>query len=248
MSAAQRHDAIKRPGRKQFCSLGCANRNQRVDLSGRRFGKLLVIAYSHETRDKHNVNIYWSWECDCGERGVSRYSSLITRKKTCCRACSNAAAALKRTIHGYAKKDRSYSMYTSWVGMRQRCSNPNNQAFENYGGRGIRVCAEWDSFDRFLRDVGPSPGAGFSLDRINNSGNYEPGNVRWATKKEQQRNRRQPVTQAAYLKLLKENEELNRQLSARRIRRVRRDDPRLADFQLRLPIALPNPSSLSASL
>lgn len=76
--------------------------------------------------------------------------------------------------------------------MRQRCNRPNHPAYKNYGGRGISVCPEWSSFQTFLEDVGERPGPEFSLDRIDNDGDYEPGNVRWATRSTQALNRRKP--------------------------------------------------------
>lgn len=80
--------------------------------------------------------------------------------------------------------------YSCWMHMRSRCNNPNVPAYKDYGGRGIKVCARWDDFNNFLADMGPRP-EGKSLDRWpDKNGNYEPGNCRWATMKEQQRNRR----------------------------------------------------------
>ena len=82
-----------------------------------------------------------------------------------------------------------HPMYKAWTGMRQRCNNPKNTAYANYGARGIKVCERWNNFATFLADVGERP-KGMTLDRKNPDGDYEPSNVRWATKAEQQRNQR----------------------------------------------------------
>lgn len=99
--------------------------------------------------------------------------------------CSVCAKLIKKT----KTKTKTYK---AWNDMRQRCNNPKSQRFHNYGGRGIKVCKRWDSFEIFFKDMGEAP-INKSLDRINNDGNYELSNCRWATAKEQASNRRQPT-------------------------------------------------------
>ena len=90
-------------------------------------------------------------------------------------------------VHGCANK--GVPEYHSWKHMRQRCYNPRNKKYAIYGGRGIKICARWNDFENFFEDMGRKPSPEYSLDRINNNGNYEPKNCRWATPKQQVRNR-----------------------------------------------------------
>lgn len=93
----------------------------------------------------------------------------------------------------YAPGVRATAEYRAWAAMRSRCNDVDSRDYAQWGGRGIRVCDRWDGFDAFLADVGPRPATAHSLDRVDNDGNYEPGNVRWATKTEQAENRRSPT-------------------------------------------------------
>jgi hypothetical protein len=94
-----------------------------------------------------------------------------------------------RLRHGHRRKGKTTSEYSVWMKMRSRCNNERCPAYKDYGARGIKVCARWDVFELFMLDMGPRP-AGLSLDRIDNDKGYEPSNCRWATMKQQQRNRR----------------------------------------------------------
>lgn len=96
-----------------------------------------------------------------------------------------------KAIHGHCKGGRRSSAHSTWTGIITRCTNPKQKNYRNYGGRGVTVCERWrNSFEAFLEDVGEKPSPKHTIDRIDNSKGYEPGNVRWATMTEQHRNKR----------------------------------------------------------
>lgn len=153
-----------------------------VDLTGRQFGRLTVLRYAGSVNRKTR----WECVCSCGVIKNITYQNLMRGHTKSC-GCLHIDELKARTKHG----GRHTTEYNAWCGMRQRCTNPRTVRWKDYGGRGIKVCAEWmHDFAAFLRDVGHRPSSDHTLDRINNDGNYEPGNVRWATRSEQSINRR----------------------------------------------------------
>jgi hypothetical protein len=154
------------------------------DLHGQQFGKLTVrvpVAEARRSRSKR-----WLCQCECGGSKVVRADSLRAGKTTDCGCVKRHRVRLQSTTHG-----KSYSkVYTVWKNMIARCYRPSYIYWENYGGRGIRVCDEWRKFEVFYAYVGDPP-PGMTLDRWpNNNGHYEPGNVRWATRSQQMLNTR----------------------------------------------------------
>lgn len=129
--------------------------------------------------------------CDCGKESVVRATFLrCGHTKSCgCALLRNAALAL--TKHGCCVGGAS-DVYSIWNMMKQRCGNPNCRSYKDYGYRGINVCERWMKFENFRDDMGPRP-AGFSIERINNDGNYEPSNCRWASRAQQASNKRNTV-------------------------------------------------------
>ncbi len=128
--------------------------------------------------------------CECGNYTTVKLNDLKSGNTKSC-GCLKKELDKTRTLrHGYSRRGKLKKEYVSWAGMKYRCLNPNCRAYDRYGGRGIKVFKPWiDSFETFLKDVGPCPSNKHSLDRINTNGHYYPSNVRWATTKQQAINR-----------------------------------------------------------
>jgi hypothetical protein len=170
-----------------------------IDLTGKRFGRLLVVERAGTSKRRRAL---WLAACDCGVRIAVITATLQNgRTKSCgClhREVMREVGKWANTKHGEAANGKLSPEYSTWRSMIQRCEDPRHNRYDRYGGRGIRVCDRWrNSFEAFLADMGRKPSSNLSIDRINNDGNYEPGNCRWATASEQQKNKSKPNRRAA---------------------------------------------------
>lgn len=149
-----------------------------IDLQGEKFNKLTAMYFTRK-----NGRIYWVCKCDCGECVEVQASKLKSSQTKSC----GCIQGKKKEYHG-----KSYTHeYRVWASIKARCTNPNNEHYKNYGGRGIKLEKSWaDSFERFLSYVGARPTINHTIDRINTNKGYVVGNIRWATRLENQQNLR----------------------------------------------------------
>ena len=130
--------------------------------------------------------------CDCGNKWEGQLQVLRNGRTKSCGCYHKEKSKETQLINHFKHGDSNSFEYKIWKGMKQRCTNPNHKKWKDYGGRGIKVCDRWlVSYENFLMDMGRKPGPEYSIDRINNNGDYEPSNCRWATDSQQMKNRRE---------------------------------------------------------
>lgn len=152
-----------------------------IDRTGTKLWRLTVVRRSDRGK--------WVWRCECGAEVITDYHHVaVGHTKSC--GCLKAEMHATRFIrHGQARAGKLTKLYVTYRSMVNRCQQPGCKQFPLYGGRGIKICSRWlDSFENFAADMGEPPTPKHELDRRDNDGNYEPGNCRWATRKEQMRN------------------------------------------------------------
>jgi hypothetical protein len=154
-----------------------------IDITNQRFG--LLVAIRPTAKRDSTGSVIWLCHCDCGNTCSHPLRQILQGGYRSC-------GCRMRTKHGRTRGGKRDPLFITWQAMIQRCYDRNTRSYKRYGGRGITVCERWrHSFANFLADVGERP-AGATIDRINNDGSYEPGNVKWSTPKEQANNRSRP--------------------------------------------------------
>lgn len=159
-------------------------RQWRENLVGRVFGRLTVVSEGETTSHRR-----WICQCACGNTKTVLHTALKSESTKSCGCLRSEIVRSSMTVHGQSGKDSMTRIYRIWGGMKARCEIHSATGFDRYGGVGIKVCERWQKFENFVDDMGIPP-EGASIDRIDSAKGYEPANCRWATRQEQNENRK----------------------------------------------------------
>lgn len=170
-------------------SCGCLQRSGKVKID-MIFGRLKVIKLISVSESGHSM---WECLCECGNTTIVDYGSLVNGHTLSCKCLAKELNIIRQFKHGESNENTTKE-YRAWRNIKERCYRKTSRTYEYYGARGIFMHEKWkNSYLSFLEDVGRAPSKNYSIDRIDVNGNYEPGNVRWADSKTQNRNKRNNV-------------------------------------------------------